>query len=795
MIDWLLGLEGLSIGGEGVSVGFARPLPAWLWLAVIALCAGLAWWSYRKIEGARWVRGLLAVSRTLLLILLVVLLAGPRLERAQVIKEKDLVLMLVDRSASMGVLDVTDERGMRITRDEQLRRGLGAGNTLWTADDDREVLWLGFDGGVYELARDETGGVVLGEPEGRRTRIGHAVEAALRKAGARPVAGVFVLSDGRSIDDVDGWAERRLDAAGIGVYTVALGAARGVEDVGVVRVRGPGAVFAGDKVPVEVELERLGGEAGGTSIVELVGEDGQVLASEEVSWAGTGTDQQPVAETQRVRLRAVADADDARKDETRTWRVRVRGPDGREDLVPCNDAGEVSFTTVGRPLRVLYIDGGPRWEQRYLKNVLVREESVECAALLLAPGRVYLQDGELSPVRVPTSAQEWDEWDVVVLGDLWPGVLTEEQMDGLRQRVSVNGGGLVWIGGEGLTPGAWARTPLEDLLPMVLSQGAGDAAGSRGGGLGVWDQDVVMHATEAAERLGVLRLGSAGEGWPDALTDPSMGWSRLRWAQRLERADLKPAVEVLAEAVGVESERSGPLIVSMRYGAGRIVYVGTDETWRWRFGRGEVLNERYWLGLIRLLGRESAVRAAGGVELTISPARVEVGGVVRVGVRVLDQAAAERAPRTVRASVEREAGTDVQRVAEIELVRRDNDAGGVEYTGSWSVQEGGTYRVVVDGSVFGMLSGELVGQIEGWVAEDELRRPQADHAYLADLSARTGGSSVTLAGLGDVELPKRSVEVAGESEIESLWDTPAALLLFLGLLGFEWVVRRVIRLV
>ena len=63
--------------------------------------------------------------------------------------------------------------------------------------------------------------VELADPVGRRTDLNRAIEQALKKAAARPLSGVVVLSDGRSIDEPSRALLRRLEAEKIPVFTVA----------------------------------------------------------------------------------------------------------------------------------------------------------------------------------------------------------------------------------------------------------------------------------------------------------------------------------------------------------------------------------------------------------------------------------------------------------------------------------------------------------------------------------------------------------------------------------------------
>jgi len=77
----------------------------------------------------------------------------------------------------------------------------------------------------------------------------------------------------------------------------------------------------------------------------------------------------------------------------------------------------------------------------------------------------------------------------------------------------------------------------------------------------------------------------------------------------------------------------------------------------------------------------------------------------------------------------------------------------------------------------------------------ELGQPQADHAFLADLAARTGGAVIQpdeLARLKQV-LPKRST-VSERAIVDPLWNSPAALMTMFALIFMELVGRRLLRL-
>ncbi len=794
LLNRLFQLEGMGFGSPGAEFGFARPFPAWGWALAVLAGAGIAWWSYWRLTGRRAVRIALAGLRGGLLLALLVLIAGPELRRANERIEGDWVLFLLDRSASMTIPDAPGVGDGRRTREAQMRAALEAHwPALAALAGERTVVWMGFDAGAFDLRTpgradgDPPADAPLdpGSPTGRRTSLGAALSQALARSAARPVSGVVILSDGRSVDEPDRAALRRLQAERIPVHTFPLGSPEPVADLAVREAEAPVLAFVDDTIPVRVDVERLGAGDGSGGTVQLIDKaTGLVLVEERLPAEGEWRDG-----AARVLLRTRS-----AQPGKGTWVARLV-PD-RPDLIADNNQAEVAVEFVDRPLRVAYFDGYPRWEYRYLKNLLVREASIESVAMLLAPNRRYLQEGDVLLESLPRSPEDWARFDVVVVGDLSPRVFSDEQLEQLKEHVATRGAGLLWIGGPGSTPRSWIDTPLAALLPFTVpSGGAGEE-----GGIGTWDEPVTMSRAPAADRLGLLELGDPPDtSWPDRLTDPFTGWSRLRWSQRIEPDRLKPTAEVLAVAEPESGLGAGegpyPLVLSMRYGAGRVLYVATDEIWRWRYARGEDLEERFWLPLLRLQGRDSLARNAQAAILTATPRRAEVDKPVRIALELVDQTVLDAAPRSLRVRAARREAQAGAAPTELTLVPEPG-ADRRELASTWVPVEAGLYRLeVLDAAPWAQ---GLAAEVEVVLPGDELRTPETDHALLARLSEATGGRVLGLDRLGDLNsadlLPQRRVVIAGTPDVRTLWDRPIVLALILALLALEWVGRRLIRL-
>jgi len=830
LLNKLLGLPGMGFGDPGVEFSFARPIPAWGWLVAILLAGALAAYGYWRQDGPRTARRALAILRALALLAILFIISGPQLIRPNERIEKDWVVFLVDRSASMTIPDAPggSASGVHITREKQLQDALlRAKPELAKLAAERNVLWLGFDSGAFDLhtakAADPAALVDLGAPTGRRTTLGAAIDQALARVAARPVAALVILSDGRSSDEASKPALKRLQSEQIPILALALGSPEPVVDLAIASAEAPSLAFVNDTIPVQVEIDRLGGGAdapvprGRVQLIDIATGlmlDDRPLPTEARAWAdgrarltlstkpGTNSGDKSTRDT----------ASD--KSIARTWQVRLI-PD-QPDLIPENNTASLAIELVDRQLRVAYFDGYPRWEFRYVKNLLLRERSIRSSNLLLAANRQYLQEGDVLLDTLPRSPEDWAKFDVVIMGDLPASLFGREQLEQLREHIAIRGAGLLWIAGPSATPGAWRDTPLADLIPFSL--GAGDSF-SQGAGVQAWNEPVLLRPTPAAQRLNLFQLADPDqptavglEGWPAVLADPNIPWARLQFAQRIDPASLKPAAEVLATFIpsdgpsGTLTDTASPAVLTMRYGAGRVMYIATDEIWRWRYARGETLPERFWLPLIRLQGRESLARAARAAALDVSPRRPQVDQPVSIAVRLQDQSLVDAAPARLSARIRPLDDPRAQSPAELTLLpesqgdARMGGGGGRKpltrsFITSWTPVEPGKYRVEISDAFLAQAA--LSADLEVTIPDDELRHPETDHPLLARLVAQGGAGSATLAPdqLARLEkLPRRDVHIAGTPDTQTLWDRPIVLALLLALLSFEWAGRRLIKL-
>ena len=761
---WLLGIDRIPADAERLQLGFEHPMPPWAWALVVAVASLLAWLGYFKMSGSLGWRSVLASLLAALLVWIVILLAGPELVLPRERIERDRVVVLVDRSESMLVEDdLPTGESRRRSRDEQLRALLGGSAEAFESIAERhDLAWFGFGGDVSTLSIEDGSAIPsLGGADRPRTRIGRSIASALDAAQGASISSIVLLSDGRSDDPPSRELLRRLGEEGIQVFAVPLGSGEPLGDLAVREVEAPVRAFMRDEIPVEVRLASSGSRGFEGVEVRLVDEaTGEVLATRTVDRDSMEGPIVLAAKPERAG--------------TLRWRVEVSSGEASGDLVAENDARSFEVEVVDRPLRVLYIDGYPRWEYRYLKNLLVREPSIESSVMLVSADRDFAQEGNLPLARLPRSPEEFAAYDLLVLGDVPAGFFSPEQQEMMRELVAARGAGLLVIGGPRFAPRSWEGTPLAEMLPF-----SGPLA------LASIDRDVSMRPSESARRLGVLGWAAdeAG-GFPEEVSEQQTQWARLRWAQAIDPDRLKPAAETLAE-----SEAGEPLLVRMRYGAGQSMHLATDETWRWRYGRGETLQERFWIPLLRLLGRDAIASGGSAIRLRAAPASLALGDRATIELEIEDARALDFDLASVAVSIEQ----DGARVGEIDLPRT---ADGL-HAAAWAPESTGTFTMrIAESELLRLGAAGAECQIEVVRPDDEWRTPEADHEALRALAESTGGAVVdpvpaSLATLPS-RLPDRSV-VVPIPIVEPIWSSPLALIVALLLLSAEWIGRRMLR--
>jgi hypothetical protein len=418
---------------------------------------------------------------------------------------------------------------------------------------------------------------MLQTPAGNDTAIGDALS--LVHADPKDDATVLVISDGRQNFGADPAVQaHRLAEHGVRVFTLAVGAHQPVRDAAVDFIDAPDSVFTGDQVTLSASL-RLDGMDRAEHLTVKFRRDGNVI------------DQKTIQATQ-PRL-AVEFTDKPDRDGAYQYEVAIQPLAGEENTN--NNRQSVPITASHQKLSILLVDDEPRWEYQFLRNYLNRDRRFEVESVLLEPARIeniIPQPG----AGLPRSKDAWSKFDVVSLGDIPPERLSRQQQIDLV--AAVRDGklkGLMLIAGPQNMPSRFAGAPLAEAFPVEATASGLNSEQLRRG-----------YVPEPAMDSQLARF-SADDDVNDEL------WSRMpAWFWHAGQTVARPGATVVWAIPGPATSRSLPnaaarhraLLATMRYGAGRVLYLASPETWRLRYvqrpgGQVEDLHRRFWGQAIR----------------------------------------------------------------------------------------------------------------------------------------------------------------------------------------------------
>jgi uncharacterized membrane protein len=129
--------------------------------------------------------------------------------------------------------------------------------------------------------------------------------------------------------------------------------------------------------------------------------------------------------------------------------AEVRTPN---DSFADNNKFRASIVVQGRP-KILYVESHAQSAQ-YLQSALTTEG---------------LNVNTVPPSMIPTTIEELDAYDAIVLSDVARNSLNDQQMKTLATYVRDLGGGFILAGGENnYGEGGYSKTAIEDVLPVTF---------------------------------------------------------------------------------------------------------------------------------------------------------------------------------------------------------------------------------------------------------------------------------------------------------------------------------------
>ena len=646
ILEILLGLPSGFLSREGdIFIQFSPQWPgqsvvgASTWnLLLAAVAIMLIVYVYRRDGHSQRMRIFLGVVRALLLAMVLLLLNRPVLTLGQSRTEPSVLPIMIDDSLSMRVNDA--DGAARITAAKKLFSDDNA-DLVTTLKKKHDLRFYRFDADAQPLAPDALEKL---EPIGQSTEVLPSILSVLQDLQGQRVAGVVVLTDGRDVptrnlsDLLD-----NLKNYGVKVYPIAIGSDAAPKNIEMQSVVVEDTAFKNDIVNVKATIRATGYEPNHPVRV--------VLKDKATGAAVHGMDGATAEKTIELSPDQSADVElQWKADEVGTKDLIVDAEKQPGELDEDDNSRAIQVSVLDAKISVLFVDGYPRWEYRYLKNELIRDNTFDVSCLLTSADAEFAQEGTKPIRRFPESIEELMDYDVVVLGDVDPRFFTDNQLQLISDFVSRKGGGFAMVAGPRWSPQAYRSTAIEPILPVAISR--------------VETTDPSTTITQGFRPV-LTQVGSESSIFR-FFADRQQNQNYLKndiqpifWYCRGITA--KPGVgEVYAEhPTDVASDgHKSPILVLGRFGAGRTLFSSIDDSWRWRFYTGESVFDTYWVQQLRYLARSRKI-GQRKLSLTAGRAVYELGSQARISLRVLDPVLLQQLPEQIRVELLNPAGQPV----------------------------------------------------------------------------------------------------------------------------------------
>ena len=731
---------------------------------VIAVPAVL---SYAGVRGRstkrdRWVLGSLRVAA---LAVLVICLFRPMLLLSAAVTQRNYVGVLVDDSRSMRIADRDGKQ-----RSDWIEHAFGGpDSTLLKALRQKFIVRMfRFSSNAQRV--DSAADLTFNATE---THLGAAIEQARQELDGVPLSGLVVLSDGADNSRAPiGDELLSLRAKSVPIFTVGLGADRFEKDIEIRRVEASRSVLKGGTLVAEL-LIRQRGYAG--SKVPVVVEDGGRIVSRDSIVLPNDGDIAP------VRLAVTA-----REPGARSFTFRIPLQPGEQ--VEQNNLQQVLVDVRDGREKILYVEGEPRYEMRFIRAAVEADSNIQVVALQRTAENKFLRlaidSADELASGFPKSRAELFRYRAIILGSIEASFFTHDQLAMLADFVNVRGGGLLFLGGRrSFAEGGYAGTPLAEVMPVVVQ---GDAVADSM----TFFSDLTVSLTPAGASHAVAQIAPS----PSVSLDT---WKKLPAVTSVNRIrEIKPGAVVLIKGTMLEGGRAGepgaslrsweqPVLVYQRYGRGLSVAFPVQDSWNWQMNPATSDDDqtfsRFWRQMMRWITGDVPSR----VVATLPADQFNPKRPVAIRATVADSMYLPRNDAKVLAHVTSDSGDKRDLVLDWAI---DRDG---EYRGTFTPDQPGVYTVRVDAT---SPTGELVSDTTHLRVADlnteyfdaEMRAP-----LLKRIATETGGRFYTPATANtlaeDVALSKHGVTVVNQMD---LWDMPAVLLLLVALVTAEWSYRK-----
>ncbi len=733
--------------------------PAWLLpVLIVVFAGGLAWLVRRRLRDAApnmrsWRAWAVWGTQSAFVALVLLLLWQPAMSVSALSSQQNIIAVVVDDSRSMAIADSGGK-----TREAAALAALQNDGVL-------SGLQKRFQTRIYRLGSGVTrvDGLNGIEPTAPATHIGDGLKQLATETADLPIGAVLLLTDGGQnttgmgesgigLDALQALRNRRLP-----VHTIGFGSLEHAQDVEFENVSVAANSVVNARLAATVGFTQHG-YAGKKAMVTIRDGD-KTLAAREVTLAANG-----VLQTETVFFSAGAAG-------AKNLQFGVEPLAGEENLK--NNAMTRPVLVSDAKRRILYVEGEPRWEFKFIRRAEENDPTVQLVSMLRTSENKIYRQGISDPNELadgfPVRPEDLFGYAGIIIGSVDADYFTPLQQELLREYVDRRGGGVIFLGGRSsLTDGGWGASSMNELLPTFLPAGRNN-----------------FHRNAATVELTAEGMDSPITRLVDDPVKNSERWKKLTYlADYQDAGSPKPGATVLGQInVG---RRKLPLLITQSYGHGRTAIMATGGTWRWQMSEalGDTSHDLFWQQLVRWLIADSP-----GPVTASMPARILMDeGRVQLAAQVRDRQFKPAGDAHVSAHIVGPEGTN----AVVDLTPSQDTPGA--YQAEWTAEKPGAYLAEVTAESPGKVTQELGRDVITFQREDgaaENFHTEQNQVLLKQLASQTGGRYWEPSELKnlprDISYSEAGISVRSTKE---LWNMPIVFLLLLALPIVEWLLRR-----
>jgi uncharacterized membrane protein len=733
---------------------FAPTSGSYLAAILVGVGAGLTILAYRSGRGRTRDRMALAGIRLAILAIILVCLFRPLLVVRAASPQQNFLGVLLDDSRSMQIADMDGQPRANYVKTEfadHTRGMLQALSSRFT------VRTFRFSSAATRTTQESD--LTF---NGSQSRLGAALSGVRQELAGLPVAGLVMVSDGADTADAAlGEALLALKAESLPVFTIGVGQETLSKDIQVGRVATPKTALKGTTLMVDVVLSQSGFD--GQKVTLDVEDEGTLVSTQEISLPDAGT---PASIPVRFTVNEAG---------PRVLRFRVSPQQG--ELVTENNAREALIDVRDRKEKILYFEGEPRFEYKFIRRAIPEDDNVIVTSLIRTADNKYMRQGVDGPEELvagfPKTREELFSYRALIIGSLEAAALTGDQLRMIAEFVDRRGGGLLMLGGpRSFAEGGYVGTAVADVLPVVLDRG------------NVQPKGTVSRMNVKPTRAGLATAVTQLAATEAASTEK---WNDLPMITTVNRVTaVKPGATVLLTGTD-ENRAERPLLIYQRYGRGKSFAFLPQDSWMWQMHHSiaveDLTHENFWRQLLRWL----VDGVPDQVEPSFTSERVEPGEAAQLIANVVDPSFVELNDASVLVTV---TGPDSS-VVDVPMSWDGEHPG--EYSAAIPTKAPGWYEARLEATRGGKSVGSAVTHFRVAPGDAEYFDATMHAGTLRRIADETGGrfyeadNTATLAD--DLRYTGRGVTTVEEHD---LWHMPIVLMLLVGLLCAEWGYRRAV---